>query len=167
MKNLLFVLALPLFVTWSSIFAAETCYTVEGNVKTLNVSGSTQVGSIEILLLDEHDNEAFRNSGDLIGTITGADTYGRIVLSHTAIFNDGSAFVTSGDLAAITGIRKFSEDGLPCSYLVDEWISNMTGSGVFENVISVDIQADGYISACIVDGENENEFELSGTLCIN
>jgi hypothetical protein len=140
---------------------------VEGEVKTINVSQTTQVGSIEVLLLDEYDNEAFRETGQLIGTITGGGI-GLTFLSHSARFADGSTFVTADDTAVVTGLRKFDEDGTPCSFFVHEAITNIVqGSGFFSNVSEVEIEADGYISACILDGENENEFELTGKVCLD
>jgi len=140
---------------------------VEGEVKTVNVSGTTQIGSIDLLLLDEYDNEAFRETGGLTGTITGGDFF-TTYLSHTARFSDGSTFVTSGDEAIATGVRKLAENGTPCSFFIDEKIANIVqGSGFFENVNAAEIHAVGYISACIADGENENEFELKGKLCVD
>ncbi|MDH3831371.1 MAG: hypothetical protein OEU48_06850, partial [Gammaproteobacteria bacterium] len=62
MKKIILAVILPLFATWSSICAPDTCYTVEGEVKTVNISQTTQIGSINILLLDEYDNEAYRET---------------------------------------------------------------------------------------------------------
>jgi hypothetical protein len=167
LKKLILTVILPLFVTWSSICVSDTCYTVEGEVKTINISETTQIGSIDILLLDEYDNEAFRETGGLIGNITGGDFF-TTYLSHSAQFGDGSTFVTSDDKAAVTGIRKQAENGTYCSFFIHEEITNIVqGSGFFANVNSAAIHADGYISACIADGENENEFELSGELCVD
>jgi hypothetical protein len=171
MKKIIVAVALPLFFAWSSVGLAETCYTVEGEVKTENdpEKPQIQVGSIELLLLDQEDDEAFRENGNLIGTITGANEFGAAILSHSAIFEDGSTFVTSGDVAQIMGIRKFAEDGTPCSFFVREAITKIVfGTGFFaQPVNSVDIVADGYIDACIEDGDNENEFELTGKLCFD
>ena len=103
----------------------------------------------------------------LSGTITGGNglaTY----LTHFASFGDGSTFVTSEDKAVVTEpyVRKLAEDGMPCSLFIAETITDMQGSGFLANVSKVEIHADGYISACIADGENENEFELTGDLCL-
>ena len=88
-------------------------------------------------------------------------------LSHTAILKDGSSFITKGDMAYITGVRALTADGVPCSFYVQEHIKDITqGTGVFNTVESVNIQADGYISICLPD-ENENKFDLSGTICVN
>ena len=169
MKKTLLAITLPLFVTWSSICVSETCYTVEGKVKTVNVSETTQIGSIDILLLDEYGNEAFRETGGLIGNITGRGGFLTTYLSHSAEFSDKSTFVTSDDKAAVTGPRKQAENGTTyCSFFIHEEITNIVqGSGFFANVNSAAIHADGYISACIADGENENEFELTGELCVD
>lgn len=160
-------IVLPLFIIWSSTGLAATCYTVEGEVKTVNKSPIMQVGTLDLLLLDKFDNEAFRGTASLVGTITGADI-SAIFLSHTASFDEFNGFVTNGDRAVITGLRKFDDDGVtPCSFTVVEQISQIaSGSGFFQNVSEVDIVAEGYISSCLLDGENENEFELSGTLCV-
>ena len=94
MKTKALAVALPFFAAWSSVSVSETCYTVEGEVKTVNVSETTQVGlvrdgrGIELLLLDEYDNEAFRETGDIVGTITGGGM-GITFLSHSASFGKG------------------------------------------------------------------------------
>jgi len=166
-KKIILAIILPLFATWSSICASDTCYTVEGEVKTVNISQTTQIGSINILLLDEYDNEAYRETGGLVGNITRGDFF-TTYLSHSAQLSDGGMFVTSDDEAVATGIRKHAENGTPCSFFMHEKITNIVqGSGFFANVTNAEIHADGYISACIADGENENEFELTGQLCVD
>jgi len=166
MKKIIIAVTLPLLVAWSGLGFANTCYTVEGEVKTVNISDTTQVGSIELVLLDEGDNEAFRETGFLVGNVTEAGSLPKpTLLTHTALFSGGS-FITQDDKAYVTGVRKLSEDGIPCSFFINEEITDIVlGTGFFADVESADIYADGYISACIADGENENEFELSGTLC--
>jgi hypothetical protein len=158
------LLASTTMIGYSNTSFAETCYTVEGEVKTENTSIVTQRGSIDLLLLDEYDNEAYRESGELNGMIYGGNAHG-LLLSHTAAFDDGSTFTTFEDKAIITSIRKLAEDGMPCSFFIYEEITNIVqSSGFFANVNDVKIKADGYISTC--DGENENEFELTGRLCV-
>lgn len=167
LKKIILAVILPLFATWSSICVSESCYTVEGEVKTVNVNETTQIGSINILLLDEYGNEAFRETGGLVGNITGGNFF-TTYLSHSAQFGDGSTFVTSDDEANATGIRKLAENGAPCSFFIHEKITKIVqGSGFFANVNNAEIHVDGYISACIADGENENEFELTGRLCVD
>jgi hypothetical protein len=165
MKQTSVTVLLPLFVLLSGSCLADACYTVEGEAKTVNVPEATQFGSIKLLLLDENDDEAFNERGDLIGTVTGANlmlTY----LSHTASFEDDSKFISNDDEARIVGVRKFEEDGTPCSFYIHEVIRHIAkGEGFFEQVKEVQIDADGYVSNCI--DENENEFELSGRLCID
>jgi hypothetical protein len=180
MKKIIVTVALPFFLAWSSVGLAETCYTVEGEVKTVNVSEEIQYGSIELLLLDQEDDEAFRENGILIGKVTGADVKLGVMttyLSHTAFFDYDNIFITWGDAAnidtskGVEGVRKWAEDGtetpLPCSFYISEEIKEIAfGTGFFaQTVRSVDIVADGYISNC--DGENENEFELTGELCVD
>lgn len=172
MYNIVLVATLALFLSWSNFSFSETCYTVEGEVKTVNnseenQSGSQefQSGSIELLLLDENDNEVFRETGTILGKITNSTLF---TMAHFASFNDGSTFLTSDDVAKIIGVRKLAENGIPCSFKIHETITNIvTGSGFFSNVNDVEIHGIGYISACIAEGENENEFELSGYLCVD
>lgn len=156
-----------LSATCSSVAVANTCYTVEGEVKTANVSPVMQVGSIDLQWYDDDDNEVFNQSGHLSGTITGGEM-GRMYLSHSAGFDDGSEFHTTGDVAYIMGIRKVGADGMPCAFDVHEVISEIaSGTGFFCAVSDVLINADGYVDSCIAEGDNENEFELSGSLCVD
>lgn len=170
MYKIVLVAILTLFLFWSNLSFSNTCYTVEGEVKTVNISQKNQYGSIELLLLDENDNEVFRETGTLYGTITSSNFF-TTSLTHIATFKDGKdeiRFVTSNDVATVTGVRKLAENGVPCSFKVSEVITNIvTGSGIFSNVNDVEIDGIGYISACIAEGENENEFELSGSLCVD
>lgn len=148
---------------------AETCYAVEGDVATTNVSATTQVGSIKLVLSGAGGDVVFDETGALVGTITGQGPIGQVFLSHTASFPTDS-FVTNNDTAIITGIRKFDDQGIPCSFTISETISEIaSGTGFFSSVSRVNIQADGYIAICLEGGniaENENEFELSGELCV-
>ena len=146
---------------------AESCYSVGGKVKMVNLAdGITQSGTIKIALTNSSGDEAFNSKGQLVGTITGQEGF-VTTLSHTAILKDGSSFITKGDMAYITGVRALTADGVPCSFYVQEHIKDITqGTGVFNTVESVNIQADGYISICLPD-ENENKFVLSGTICVN
>lgn len=165
MNNKAFAAMIFSCVTWSGACFSQTCYTVEGKVDTINVPETTQIGTIELLLLDEEDNEAFRGTGDLIGTITGGNLF-LAYLSHTANFGEGDLFTTSDDEARVTGVRKLLKDGTPCSFFIQEKITKIVqGSGFFTNATEVEVHADGYVSTCIADGENENEFELTGYLC--
>ena len=128
--------------------------------------GTTQAGTVKIALTNSSGDEAFNSKGQLVGTITGQGGF-VTTLSHTAILKDGSSFITKGDMAYITGVRAETPDGVPCSFYVQEYLTDITqGTGFFENVESVDIRADGYISICLPD-ENENKFVLSGTICVN
>lgn len=110
---------------------AESCYTLEGEAKTINVSATAQLGTVELVLLDLHDQEAFRETGQLVGTITG-QTLTQTFLSHTANFEDESSFVTSGDAAYFTGVRAAGEDGNPCSFFVRKYVTEIVeGAGFF------------------------------------
>jgi hypothetical protein len=157
-----------LLVTWSGVAVSEICYTVEGEVKTENmIETGQQVGTIDLQLYNENDDEVFRETGNLIGHITGGST-GVTYLSHSAVFDDGSTFLTNGDIASVTVIRKFGANNLPCAFDVQEVISHIaSGTGFFNNVSRVEINADGYVNTCIAEGDNENEFQLTGTLCVD
>jgi hypothetical protein len=165
-KALCTVLTLITLSTIGHAKTAETCYNVEGDVNTINVSENAQQGTIKLVLKDELHNEVFSDSGELYGLITGASSDGTIFLSHTALFSKKmDRFITIGDKSIITGIRKLNDDDVPCSYFISENINTIAfGSGFFKKVTSVNINADGFISTCI--SENENGFDLSGEICV-
>ena len=170
------VSALPLVLSINlfspTVALAESCYSVGGKVKMVNnlddqyQLDGTQSGTIKIALTSSSGDEAFNSKGQLFGTITGQE-YFVTTLSHTATLKDGSSFITKGDKAYITGVRAVTPEGVPCSFYVQEYITDITlGTGYFESVESVNILADGYISTCLPD-ENENKFVLSGSICVN
>ena len=153
---------------------SEVCYDVEGEVKTINVSAEEQVGTIKLVLTDVNDDVVFgevgENPGFLLGKFDGGTMFAP-TLAHTAIFGEGIKFQTAGDTVQIDFFnpRKIDDQGSPCSFNVIENITKLEGEGFFENVTSVDVTATGYIAACFEGGvpdENENEFELSGELCV-
>jgi len=147
---------------------SETCYSVGGKVKTVNLNESIQSGTIKIDLTNASGDEIFISKGQLNGYITGAVSYTTILLKHVATLKDGSSFETSDDVAELdlTVPRAYDENG-PCSFYVKEHITNITmGTGFFDDVESVDIMADGYISYCLQD-KYENKFVLSGEICVN
>lgn len=143
-------------------------YTVKGKINTINASPTTQIGTINLTLLEDGDEAEFKEKGNLVGTITGG-AMGATILSHSARFpkdEEASDFVTTGDLAIITGIRAVDDQGMPCSFFIHETITEISsGSGFFSNVLSVDIKADGHIAFCPT--ENKNKFKLSGEICID
>ena len=142
---------------------ADTCLTATGTVITQNITSTQQIGQITLNLLNSSNNAAFSNTGSLVGNIIGG-SFGVVSLSHVATYSSGHSFVTQNDQARITGVRDSLADGSACSYYIHENISKIiTGTGIFSNVKSVNIYADGYISNC--PGENRNEFTLSGELC--
>lgn len=149
----------------SSEAVADTCYAVEGKVETINVSPTTQVGKIRLILSDSGGQQVFDNKGQLVGRITGAEIDGPL-LSHVAAFPaSGSGFITDGDKAKFGAVRNTDDQGIPCSFNITEDITRFAnGSGFFSNVSSVAVTANGYISFCPLD--NENKFQLSGELCV-
>ena len=157
------LLASTLIIGHSNTSFAENCLTATGSVITQNVTSTQQIGQITINLLNSSDNVVFSQTGSLVGNITGGG-FGVVSLSHVATFSNAHSFVTQDDQARITGVRDSLADGTACSYYIHENISKIiTGTGIFGNVKSVNIYADGYISNC--PGENKNEFTLSGELC--
>ena len=167
----------------SMTFAAPQCpegsygYEVEGYVNTANITDTTQVGSIYIIIKDEDTNDVvFEDTGSLVGNITNVSVsfpppeYTPLIstqLFHTASFRGNNTFVTNNDLAEfnfIDDVRKVDIDG-PCSHWVYEEITEIAGGNkFFSDVTEVMIVTNnGYISNCT--DENQNEFDLYGYIC--
>ena len=133
---------------------------VSGSVSTINISATEQFGNIEMQLTSTNKSGKvlFDESGTIHGEITDQSVQGISILSHTISFEDGSTIETMGDVATVTGI--ISE----CAFVVEEVISNFWGTQTFKRATG-EIRADGSISFppyCT----NENEFVLSGTVCL-
>ena len=161
------LLASTAITGYANTALAETCYTAGGSVTTENVTTTLQMGNMSLMLSNSDDVMVFSESGSLVGNITGADGYGATLLSHKARFAQGDSFVTNGDKAVLVFpyIRDYLENGTPCSFFIEETISNIElGTRFFKNVTSVRVTANGHISNC--PNDNENYFELSGTLCV-
>ena len=154
---------------------AQTCYDATGFVSTENMTSTLQIGEISLELSDQSGLE-FSETGSLAGNITGGGSDVLAYLSHTARFSQGDSFVTNGDAAVLdvsvengfNPVRDFyfDDNGVPvaCSFWVKENISDIIrGTRFFQNVVSVHVTAQGYISNC--PNENLNYFELSGELC--
>jgi len=143
-------------ITLSTIGHAET-YFVTGSVETSNISQQVQIGEISLTIKNASDDIVFEKSGDLTGVVIGGTTGTTTILSHIASFNKKDRFITSGDVAYITGIIN------PCSFYVTEHMSNIAvGLGFFKGVTDVDVYATGSISYC--SPSDTNQFGLSGTL---
>lgn len=171
MKKLFVALTVPLTMAWSSICVSETCYTVEGVVKTENRGPISQEGDIELTLIDAYGDVAFQGSSPLYGTIYESCGINCVKLTHSAPEfddDDESSFTTINDIAQIIGIIGLDDNGIPCSFTINESITEITsGTGFFENVTKVHINAPGYSSNCLLSGDNENEFDpISGQLCV-
>ena len=141
---------------------------VSGSVSTMNIGENNQgqqqqFGTIEMRLTKTNNSGkvAFDQHGTIFGTVTDetVDMYGRPVsiLSHTITFEDDSSIETVGDEATITGAIS------QCSFVVEEVISNFWGTQTFKRATG-EIRADGSISVPPCD--NQNTFELSGTVCL-
>lgn len=151
----------------STTLADDACYTVSGNVTTINISETQQAGTIAMTLHDDHGRVAFSEDGTIFGNVTGTEAVGTTILTHSAAFPRHQRFVTRDDRADLAPpyVRATLDDGVtPCSYWIHEEITSFAdGTRFFRDVSSVQIAADGYISYC--PGENQNQFELSGELC--
>jgi|GEM_PF-1505252 len=161
------LLASTAIIGYSNTLFAEACYDAGGTVTTENVTSTLQIGNISLTLNDLDGGMVFSETGTLVGNITGTDSFGATLLSHKARFPQGNSFVTNDDRAELVFpyVRDSLEDGTPCSFWIHETISNIAkGTRFFSNVTSAEVFADGYISNCPHD--NENYFELSGTLCV-
>ena len=153
-------------IGYSNTSSADACYNVGGTVVTENATSTVQTGTMNLTLTNADGVEVFNEAGVLVGNITGADGFGTTILSHRAQFPQGNVFWTSGDVAQLVYpiVRATLPDGTPCSFWIHETISNIKrGTRLFGNVTSAQVFADGYISNC--PNENENQFELSGEIC--
>lgn len=169
------IIAMALLTTstmigYSATSYAETCYEASGSVATENITPTLQLGNMSLTLSDD-SGAVFSETGSLAGNITGSDGYFTTFLSHKARFPKGKSFVTNDDVAVPdfqyggNPVRNVDGNGDACSFWIRETISDIAkGTRFFKNVTSVNVVAEGYISNC--PGENENSFELSGTLCV-
>jgi len=142
-----------------------TAYSVEGRITTENITDTLQIGNINLTVHNGDGEVVFTESGSLAGNITGTDSYGATLLSHVARFPKGNSFVTNGDRAVLTYpfVRATLEDGTPCSFWIQETISNISlGTRFFRQFTGIEVIADGHVSNC--SGDNENHFVLSGCL---
>ena len=160
------LLVFTLMIGYSNLSFAATCYDAGGTVSTENVTSTLQLGSIN-LTLSLDGSTVFSETGSLAGNITGTDGVGTTLLSHRAKFPQGNMFVTKADTAnlAYPYVRKILADATPCSFWINETISDISlGARFFRKVTSLNVVAEGYISNC--PDENENHFELSGEICV-
>lgn len=146
--------------------AGPACYEARGTSTTENITSNLQIGEIS-LILSGSKGAVFSETGSLVGNITGTSGTGTTLLSHFARFPKGNGFYTINDktVLAYPYVRDTLEDGTPCSFYIHETIRKIAkGTGFFKKITNVELFADGYISNC--PGQNENQFELSGTLCV-
>ncbi len=139
---------------------------VNGNVTTLNVSATKQVGQICVSMTKTADgSEAFNDCGALLGKVVTADAQtGGSILSHTAVFDLRHMFVTRHDQAQITGVLAVDAAGAPCAFSVVESISAIEkGAGIFRGG-QIGVTAVGSVSFC--PDKNLNTFTLQGEACI-
>lgn len=137
---------------------------VSGSVSTINVGANEegqqqQFGTIKMQLTNTNKSGKvlFDESGTVVGT-TLEETPTGSILSHIITFADGSTIETVGDEATIVGGTS------ACSFIVEEVISNFWGTQEFKRATG-EIWADGEVSFP-PDCENQNTFELSGTVCL-
>lgn len=161
-----------LFLFSSPSMAAMQCATglthvnVNGNVTTLNVSATKQVGQICMTMIrSSNGSEAFNNCGALIGNVVSADLdSGSSFLAHTAVFDFRDMLVTRNDHAQIIGVVDVDETSAPCAFNVVESITEIgKGTGIFRGG-QINVNAIGTISFC--PGKNLNTFTLQGEACV-
>ena len=144
-----------------------THVSVSGNVTTLNVSATKQVGQICLAMIQSaNGQEVFNDCGALVGKVVSADPQtGASTLAHTAVFDFRNMFVTKNDQAQIiTPPLAFDDAGAPCAFGVTETISELDkGAGIFRGG-QVNITATGNISFC--PSQNLNTFTLQGEACV-
>jgi hypothetical protein len=140
---------------------------VNGNVTTVNVSETRQVGQICMTMVrSKNGHEVFNDCGALVGkVVTPVDKSGVSELKHTAVFDLRDIFVTRGDQAQISlPPLALDETGAPCAFSVEEHISEIDkGTGIFRGA-QIDVTATGSISFC--PDHNLNTFTLQGEACI-
>jgi hypothetical protein len=147
--------------------AGLTHVSVSGNVTTLNVSETKQVGQICMTLIQTTSGrEIFDDCGALVGKVTASDLQaGTSTLAHTAVFDFRNLFITQNDQAQITTPPLAYDDaGAPCAFGVSETISQIDKSaGIFRGG-QINVTATGNISFC--PGNNLNTFTLQGEACV-
>jgi len=145
--------------------AGYAATTVTGRVTTMNISQTRQVGQICLVMVTADGRELFDDCGAVVGKVTAMDTTtGASTLNHTAVFDLLDTFQTYQDVAQITGVLDTEADGTPCAFSVTEHMTKFkSGTGIF-NGATIDVVADGSISAC--SDKNLNTFQLNGHGCI-
>ena len=139
---------------------------ISGNVTTINVSSTKQVGQICVTMIrSSNGREVFNDCGALIGNVVSADLQaGSTILKHTALFDMRDMLVTRNDYAQITGIQNVDETGTPCSFNMVESINDIEkGAGIFRDS-KMNVTASGTISFC--PGNNLNLLTLQGEACV-
>lgn len=139
---------------------------INGNVTTINVSSTKQVGQICVTMIrSSNGREVFNDCGALIGNVVSADLQaGSTILKHTALFDMRDILVTRNDHAQITGIQNVDEKGTPCAFTIVESINEVEkGAGIFRDS-KINIAASGTISFC--PGNNLNLLTLQGEACV-
>ena len=156
MKKTIFVLSFLFFIFWyGTALSYDRHYTATGDVETTSLSELIQLGTINLQLYDGEE-KVFDETGNLIGIITGSSE-NEVYLMHMAIFEDGSLFITDGDIAFYTGV----DGDNTCSLLTTELITKIViGRGFFRKIGEANIMAEGTVDYC----DNQNGFQLSGDL---
>ena len=113
------------------------------------------------------EDKVFDETGMLIGIITESYENG-CRLTHMAIFQDGSMFVTNDDITCITdlvyddeGHPLVDENLQPCAFQTTELMTKiLIAKGFFKKISEVGVAAEGIVDNC----NKRNEFELGGYL---
>ncbi len=145
----------------ANLLADQICIEadVSGSVTTTNINATVQSGSIHLILTDPETNVIlFEQWGGVLGKITAQNDTGGTTLNHIIFFDEGNTIKTREDQAQIL----FPINEYECAFQVTETISQFKGTNQLKN-LSGEMYADGVVSFC--PGDNNNSFELSGTVC--
>ena len=139
---------------------------VSGWVKTINLGPTTQTGFIH-LRIKPKGKPFFDETGAIVGqVVSGPDANGQSTLEHTAYFGQLNRLYTHNDQATLVPTGKL-ENGQPCEFFASEVITQATGTRSLRPLTNTEhnIMAEGTVSFC--SDNNNNEFVLSGTACID
>ena len=135
-----------------------------GSVNTTNLEGGMQTGQIALTLTSTKTGKVvFDKQGGVMGQITGVDASGypiKVTLNHIIRFAPDFELDTYGDVASVYG------NPFACNVPVEEVISTYTGTKIFKQATG-SIVAEGFLNLPNESGYCiNNQFELSGTLCV-
>lgn len=131
---------------------------VSGWIKTTSLTPLLQYGTTEITIARSNGKNLYRNQGVIIGQ---ADPDDDTRLDHSVFFSDGVRLETSGD--RVISFVPMSD----CLIEVTEKITVIWANKKLKRLSNDDheVYATGSLNFC--GPVSENNFELSGTVCID